>query len=242
MKVYAHRGYSGMYPENTMLAFKEAEKTGCDGIELDVQLTKDGVVVIIHDETLDRVGDKTGFVRDYTYEELKKVNVAHTWGGKHGFQCVPTFEEYCQWVKDTNLVTNVEIKSGVFYYEELEKKTLELIWKYGLEDRILFSSFNHMSIVKTKELAPEIPTGALVELVDLGNAGYYCHEHGFSAYHPGVKWLTKETVENCKKYGILVNVWTINDMGALENIYEWGCDGAFTNYPPIVKAWLDTKK
>lgn len=72
MKVYAHRGYSGRYPENTMLAFKEAEKTGCYGIELDVQLTKDGEVVIIHDERVDRTTDGTGWVRDFTLEELKK--------------------------------------------------------------------------------------------------------------------------------------------------------------------------
>ena len=76
MKVYAHRGYCGRYPENTMLAFKEAEKTGCYGIELDVQLTKDGEVVIIHDERVDRTTDGTGWVRDFTLEELKKLNAA----------------------------------------------------------------------------------------------------------------------------------------------------------------------
>ncbi len=76
MKVYAHRGYSGRYPENTMLAFQKAAATGCDGIELDVQLTKDNVVVVIHDEKIDRTTDGTGFVKDYTYEELKKFNAA----------------------------------------------------------------------------------------------------------------------------------------------------------------------
>ena len=110
MKVYAHRGYSGKYPENTMLAFKEAEKTGCYGIELDVQLTKDGEVVIIHDERVDRTTDGTGWVRDFTLKELKKLNAAAAWNGKYGFEPIPTMEEYCQWVKDTNLVTNIEIK------------------------------------------------------------------------------------------------------------------------------------
>jgi glycerophosphoryl diester phosphodiesterase len=76
MKVMAHRGYSGKYPENTMLAFEEAAKTGADGIELDVQLTKDGQVVVIHDERIDRTTDGSGWVKDYTYEELKKFNAA----------------------------------------------------------------------------------------------------------------------------------------------------------------------
>lgn len=234
MNVYAHRGYSGKFPENTMLAFREAEKTGCYGIELDVQTTKDGVVVIIHDETLDRVSDRTGYVRDYTYEELKQIDVTKNWDGKFGFQGIPTFDEYCAWVRDTRLVTNVEIKSGVFYYEDLEKKTVELVRKHGLESRIIFSSFNHSSIVKTKELAPEIPVGALLDHQGIGNAGYYCHEYGFQYYHPGVKGLNRETVENCRKYGIAINVWTVNDLGDLERICEWGCQGIITNYPGVI--------
>ncbi len=94
-----------------MLAFKEAEKTGCYGIELDVQLTKDGEVVIIHDERVDRTTDGTGWVRDFTLEELKKLNAAAVWNRKYGFEPIPTLEEYCRWVKDTNMVTNIEIKS-----------------------------------------------------------------------------------------------------------------------------------
>ena len=96
IKVYAHRGYSGRFPENTMLAFQEAAKTGCDGIELDVQLTKDGQLVVIHDETIDRTTDGSGYVRDYTLEELRRFNAAAKWDGRFGFQPIPTFEEYCQ--------------------------------------------------------------------------------------------------------------------------------------------------
>ena len=214
MKVYAHRGYSGRYPENTMLAFKEAEKTGCYGIELDVQLTKDGEVVIIHDERVDRTTDGTGWVRDFTLEELKKLNAAAVWNGKYGFEPIPTLEEYCRWVKDTNMVTNIEIKSGVYYYEELEEKTL----------------------------APEIPCGALVEYDDLGNPGYYCEKFDFQYYHPGVKALTEEMVKSCREHGIPLNVWTINDMGALEQMYEWGVEGVISNYPGVCKGWIDSKK
>ena len=76
VKNFAHRGFSGNYPENTMLAFKKAAEAGCDGIELDVQLTKDDVLVVIHDGTIDRVTDGTGRVVEYTYEELKKFNAA----------------------------------------------------------------------------------------------------------------------------------------------------------------------
>ena len=122
MKVYAHRGYSGKYPENTMLAFRKAAETGCDGIELDVQLTKDGKIVVIHDETVDRTTTGTGRVKDYTYEELIKLDAAKLFGGKYGFCPIPSFEEYCQWAAGQDLVTNIEIKTGVYYYEGLEEK------------------------------------------------------------------------------------------------------------------------
>ena len=242
MKVYAHRGYSGKYPENTMLAFKKAAETGCDGIELDVQLTSDGQVVIIHDEKIDRTTDGTGNVKDYTLEELKKFNAAESWNGKYGFEPIPTLEEYFQWVKDTDLVTNIEIKSGVYYYEELEEKTLALVRKYGLEKKIIFSSFLHSSITLLRKLAPEIPCGALVEYENLGNPGYYCEKFDFQYYHPGMKALTEEMVQSCKGHNIPLNVWTINDMGALEQLYEWGCEGVISNFPGVCRGWLDSKQ
>ena len=212
------------------------------GIELDVQLTKDGEVVIIHDERVDRTTDGTGWVRDFTLEELKKLNAAAVWNGKYGFEPIPTLEEYCRWVKDTNMVTNIEIKSGVYYYEELEEKTLALVKKYGLEKRIVFSSFLHSSITLLRKLAPEIPCGALVEYDDLGNPGYYCEKFDFQYYHPGVKALTEEMVKSCREHGIPLNVWTINDMGALEQMYEWGVEGVISNYPGVCKGWIDSKK
>ena len=172
MRVFAHRGYSGKYPENTMLAFREAEKVGADGIELDVQLTKDGQIVIIHDETLNRTTNGKGYVKDYTLAELKALDASVIKGTEFSPQRIPTLEEYCDWVKGTGLVTNVELKSSIVYYPELEEKTAEMIKAFGLEDRMIFSSFNHLSIVRMKQLLPQCPVGALVENNDLQIAGY----------------------------------------------------------------------
>lgn len=233
MKVMAHRGYSGEYPENTMLAFEEAAKTGVDGIELDVQLTKDGQVVVIHDERIDRTTDGTGWVKDYIYEDLKKFNAAKVKGDQFGFQHIPAFEEYCAWAKNQDLFTNVELKTGVIYYPEIEEKTLEIIHRYGLEERIIFSSFNHLSILKMKELVPEIPCGALVGNKGLKYAGFYCKRFGFEFYHPDFATLTQEDVRECREHGIGVNAWTVNDMGGLEKLVEWDCEGIITNYPDV---------
>lgn len=240
VKVYAHRGYSGRYPENTMLAFREAAKTGCYGIELDVQLTKDGQLVVFHDETIDRTTDGKGFIRDYTLEELKRFNAAATWDGQFGFQEIPSFDEYCRWAAGEKLVTNIEIKSGVYYYEAIEEKTLDMVRKYKLSDRVLFSSFNHSSITILRKLAPEIPCGALVEHEGLGNSGYYCEKMDFQCFHPGWKCLPREDAESCKAHGIELNVWTVNDMDILQRMCEWGADGVISNFPAACLAYINS--
>jgi len=242
MHVFAHRGYSGAYPENTMLAFEKALECGCYGIELDVQLTKDGEVVIIHDELVDRTTDKTGRVYDYTLQELKACNA----GARTDFESqkltIPTFEEYCAWVSTTNLVTNIELKTSIIYYPELEEKTWEIIKRHKLEEKVLFSSFNHLSLAAIKALAPEVPCGALVPETGLVNAGYCASKFGFECYHPAYCTIDAASVAECHEHNIQVNVWTVNSMDALENCYAWGCDGVFTNYPAVCKAYIDAKQ
>lgn len=241
MKVMAHRGYSGKYPENTMLAFEKAAELGVDGIELDVQMTRDGVVVVIHDERIDRTTDGSGFVKDFTYEELKQFNASKVKGDRYRFQSIPTFDEYCSWAKNYSFFTNVELKTGEIYYPNMEERTLEILKKHGLEDRVLFSSFNHLSARKMKELAPEIPCGALVGDRGLGNAGLYCRRFGFEFYHPDFTALTDEAVKECKEQGIGLNVWTVNDLGGLEQLWEWDCEGIITNYPAVPMEWLKNR-
>ena len=228
MRVFAHRGYSGRYPENTMEAFRGAYEAGADGIELDVQLSGDGQIVIIHDETLDRTTTGRGYVKDYRLAELKRLDASC---GRGAEIRIPGFEEYCKWVKDTRLVTNVELKTSIVYYKDIEEKTAEMVKAFHLEDRVIFSSFNHLSVVRMKQLLPECPVGALVEHDDLQNAGYYCRKYGFEYYHPDGSLFTKENAENCREHGVGVNVWTVNDLKMYENMREWGVDGVITNYP-----------
>ncbi|MGN0168191.1 MAG: glycerophosphodiester phosphodiesterase [Acetatifactor sp.] len=242
MLIFAHRGYSGRYPENTMLAFQKAVEAGCDAIELDVQLTKDGVPVIIHDEKIDRTTDGTGFVKDYTYEELKRFNAAAKFPQVTDFERIPLFEEYCAWAAEHGICTNIEIKTGVVYYRDIEKKTVDLVKKYQLEKQVMFSSFNHLSLMRIKELMPEAECGALLGERGLGNAGYYCKTYGFECYHPGYASLTDEVVAECKDHGIKLNVWTVNDMEGLDRLYHWGCEGIITNYPGVCRSFLDARR
>lgn len=239
MKVVAHRGYSGRYPENTMLSFCKAVEVGCDEIELDVQLTKDGEVVVIHDESVDRTTDGAGNVRDFSYMDLRKLNAANIWAGKFGKEAIPSFEEYCEWAATVAITTNIELKTGEVYYENIEQKTIDIIVKHQLEKKVMFSSFNHLSIVTAKRIAPSIPVGALVEGNGLVNAGSYCKKYGFEFYHPDFSILNDATVEGLKKCGVGFNVWTVNGMAELEQLCDWDASGIITNFPSVCRAYLD---
>ena len=147
VKVFAHRGASAYAPENTLAAFRLAEEQGADGIELDVQLTKDGQVVVIHDENIDRTGTGTGAVRDYTLEELRKLSFHNHMEAYEG-EKIPTLEEVLTFVKQGRMEVNIELKTGVYWYPEIEKKTIEIVKKAGMEERVIYSSFNHYSVQK----------------------------------------------------------------------------------------------
>ena len=244
MKVMAHRGYSGAYPENTMLAFRKAVEAGCDGIELDVHETRDGVLVVIHDETLDRTTDGHGRIQDYSYEELCRFNAAKPWEGKYAPEKIPSFEEYCQWAATQDIFTNIEIKTDHVYYPDIERKTWDMIVKYGLEKKVMFSSFNHISLKRLQEIVPaDVKLGALVLEDGLSVfPGEYCQAAGFQAFHPDIHMLDDANVKSCKDKGIELNVWTVNDMAGLEKLFTWGCEGIITNYPGVAAAWLKAQK
>ena len=242
MKIYAHRGYSGCYPENTMLAYRQAVTAGCDGIELDVQLAKDGTVVIYHDEKVERTTDGVGNIRDYTYEELRKFDAAKQWNGKFKKEEIPSFEEYCEWASSLPIETNIELKTGLVYYPEIEQKTIDLIVKYGLEKKVMFSSFNHCSLRKAKEIAPSIPCGALVGERGLVYAGYYCAQNGFEFYHPSYKTLDDASVKELADKGVGINAWTIDGMAELEKLTAWKVAGVITDYPSVCRLYLSGLK
>ena len=141
-KVWAHRGASAYAPENTLEAFLLAAEQGADGVELDVQLTKDGEMVVVHDEEIDRVSDGSGFVKDYTLAELKILNFNKTHPEYQDVK-IPTLREVYEALKPTGMTINVELKTGIFWYKDLEKKVLELTKEMEMEDRVIYSSFNH---------------------------------------------------------------------------------------------------
>ena len=236
--VWAHRGASGYAPENTLPSFIKAIDMKADGIELDVQKTKDGKLVVIHDESVYRVSGKKGFVRNYTYDELKELNVNKKFP-QYGKVSIPTLEEVYSLVKGTELIINVELKNGIVFYENLEEDIMLLTKKMGLEDRIIYTSFNHYSIVKMKEIDPSIKVGFLYEDGYI-NMPRYAEKHGVEALHPAFHNLQYDKfIKGCKKRGIEIRPWTINDPKDMKKLCKLGINGIITNYPDICRKVID---
>lgn len=229
-KIFAHRGFSGKYPENTMLAFQKAVELGVDGIELDVHLTKDNVLVIIHDEDIKRTCDGEGLVRDFTYEELKKFDASAGFRGVYGFNGIPTLKEYFELVKDTPVITNIELKTGIFEYPTIEKRVIDMIDEYGLAEKIILSSFNHYTVMRCKELAPHIKRGFLSESWLIGY-GKYTAENGAQCCHPIHFFLNEETVGEMHAAGCEINTWTVNEYSDIKRLAALGVDSLIGNFP-----------
>lgn len=237
IKVFAHRGFKSKYPENTLLAFKKAIEIGCDGIEFDVQMTKDERLVIIHDETVDRTTDGQGLVKNLTYEEISRLNASHQSKERHGFNKIPLLTEYFEMVKDTGIISNIELKNSVFEYEGIEQKVYDLIMTYGLKDKVVISSFNHLSVLKMKQIDPVIKCGLLTAdwLVDPGK---YVKTAGIECFHPAVYGMSKIKVQEIQSYGVEVNVWMGSEYTDLEGLVNMGVDTIITDFPDKLKQIL----
>lgn len=234
MKIYAHRGFSGEYPENTMLAFEKAVEAKSDGIELDVHLSKDGKLIIIHDEYLLRTTGKLGKVSDYTKDELVKINAGKTKDDKFGFTPIVDFDYYCDYIKDKDLITNIEIKTNNNYYVGIEELVVDYVKKYKLEEKTIFSSFNWLSIIKVKKIAPHIKNALLQEFYLTYNIGDLEKSFGFDYFHPDGRLLDEKIVENCNVNDIKINAWAVNDLEIFGKLKKWNIEGVITNYPDLL--------
>lgn len=227
-KVICHRGYSSRYPENTMLAFQKAIETGADGMELDVHLTRDGEVVVIHDEQVDRTTDGVGFVKDHSLAELRCLNAAHGW--RTAPQRIPTLEEYLEWIAPTGLQSNIELKTGMFDYDGIEEKVWKLIERFGLKDRVILSSFHAQTLLRLKAIAPEASCGLLNQDKVLC-PGRATQALGLQAYHPLYLRLRPRIIRELKEHDVEINAYTVNGHGPLTYLFLADVHSVITNQP-----------
>ena len=229
--IMAHRGASGYAPENTLEAFELAVKMGAYGVELDVHLTKDGELVVAHDETIERVSDGTGRIADMTLAELKKFRFNKT-HPEYSDARIPTLKEVFDLLGPAGLYINAELKNSCIDYPGLERKTIELAAKEGILDRILFSSFNHHSMLRVKEIDSSLYCGLLYEAT-LIEPWEYARRLGMDALHPHFSEVLVPGGEcdAAHALGLQVNPWTVNTEENLRAVIKAGADHIISNYP-----------
>lgn len=229
--IFAHRGANGQCPENTMSAFKQALKDGADGIELDVHLSKDGVPVIIHDETVDRTSNGNGFVKDHTVASLKQLNMGSWKSAQFQAETLPTLEEFLDWLASTSLLLNIELKNNIFPYKGMEKLVLNLVMERGLLDRTIFSSFNHESLYKIHLLNTDAETAPLLTKPLMVPPWDYCREMGAKGIHPHFRQVSAQLVNELHSNHLAVRPYTVNMPHFMRLLIEWKADALITDQP-----------
>lgn len=238
-KIQAHRGASAYRPENTLDAFSLAIEQRADGLELDVHLTKDGYVVVAHDARLERVSNGSGLINSYTLDELKALNFNKLFPGQPACR-IPTLGEVYSLIKGTPVTVNVELKTTELLYPELPEKLVSLEREYSMQDRVMYSSFNHYSLLAIKGINPNAKIGLLYEL-GMVDPWVYAKYVRASAIHPHYFVISAlpETVSRCHENGVMVNVWTVDDPNALSLMFKCGVDAVITNKPDVAAACRD---
>lgn len=230
--IWAHRGASAYAPENTLPAFELAERLGADGIELDVQLTADGQVVVIHDETVDRTTNGTGAVAERTLAELHRLDASSGMGAYAGTQ-IPTLDEVFAAFAPGMMTFNVELKNLIDFYPGMERAVLDVIAAHGLAERVLISSFNHYSLKTVQQIDRAARVGLLFA-EGLYLPWEYAAEFGAVAIHPHWSFLrVPGVVEYAHAAGIAVNPWTVNTEADLARVIGAGVDAVITNHPDL---------
>ncbi len=237
--IAAHRGDRSQKPENTLSALTSSIGK-CDFIEIDVQLTKDLVPVIIHDDTLGRTSnvskigrfeDRTPWrVSDFTEEELQSFDFG-SWFD-HKYEPIPTLEKALSFAKEQHLFLNVEIKnmSNTFSNEIVIQIIIDMIQKTQTEDLVLLSSFYHPYLPMCKKCSPKIPTAALQSYNHPNKLIEYLHTLQVDAYHPEDKITDQKTVVKLRESGFFVSVFTVNDPVRQTELFDWGVNGVFTDF------------
>jgi len=237
--VISHRGANLEAPENTLPAFEKALTYNVDGFENDVHLTKDGVLVVVHDDTVDRTSNGTGLVCEMTFDELRALDFGGWFSPEFAGTKIPTLAEFfalCGPLK----VINVEIKEAVNGSKDCAAAVVRLAKEMGVFDKLLVSSFD-MGMLQAcldEDSATHVAflyamnnEEACEEIMD--DPAAFAKKYKLHAFHPIVLMCSADFIEECHDAGIVVNPWTVNHDSALEAVRDWGADCVITDAPAL---------
>ncbi|MDL4841886.1 glycerophosphodiester phosphodiesterase [Aquibacillus rhizosphaerae] len=234
-KIYGHRGSKGSFPENTLLSFEQAIKQGVDGLEIDVHLTKDGEVVVIHDEFLDRTTNGSGLIKEYDLKEIKKLSAGSKFTELELYEphwqqeTVPTLQEVFQLLAPYNIDLNIELKTYLVNYEEIEEKVLAIVNQFGNSRKVIYSSFHLPSLIKLKQLDASANIAWLLNQPDT-HLKEYMDGLNFESLH-----INKDIVLSDRSHwthlSSHIRVWTANSREEIQQLLEMSVNSIITDYP-----------
>ncbi|MBS2000765.1 MAG: glycerophosphodiester phosphodiesterase [Candidatus Obscuribacterales bacterium] len=253
-QVVAHRGGRVWAPENTLAAFKKSVELGADGIELDIHRCKTGELVVIHDESVDRTTDGSGFVKDMSLSQLRALSAGAKWApasqlrklsagipysSEFKNEKLPLLTEVFDLVKG-KLTINIEIKNAPVDYPGIEDDLIALLKKYPYPDKIMVSSFDHDVIRRFHEKAPQYKCAILTDCI-LSDVGSYAKSVGADNWNPGFGDFRTDAAKRAHEAGLKVNVWTVNAPEEWKSAVAMPVDGIITDDPEGLKKFLHTE-
>lgn len=237
-KVIAHRGGAQLAPENTLAAFRNAINLGVDMIEIDVEQTSDSVVVVLHDDWVDRCSNGKGRIDSLSYDYVKTLDAGSWFSEKYKDEKIPTLDEVFELING-QVILLIEIKGGSEVYPGLEKRTVEAIKKYNAGSWVIVQSFNEKAVERVKALDSDIITYYLLgrnfseyyeNFINIEEeSGSHIYAYDGIAVHYSV--LNANNVDSIKNAGLGIYTWTVNDSIDMENIISMGVDGIITDLP-----------
>lgn len=246
-KIIAHRGANRYAPQNTIPAFEKAVELGADGTETDVHSTKDGYIVICHNDTVDEMSNGTGAIGSYMFEDIRKLDFGSKFSKDFAGVTLPTVEEYleCMQKSDKLSVMNIEIKPCKTDRADIVRKTIDAAKAYGLFDELLISSFDYKMLVEAKKYDPKCKTAYLYPIYgQVVRRWFFQPLHlakkiGCDALHPHKAFATKALVRRAHAAGMKVNAWTVDEEKDVIQMLENGVDGIITDRPDYVESVVD---
>jgi glycerophosphoryl diester phosphodiesterase len=239
----AHRGFSSAAPENTLSAIKKAlDLPYVDSIEVDVQLSKDGIPVVIHDFTLERTTNGVGYVKEKTFAELRELDAGSWFSKEFKGEKIPSLGEVFELAKDQNILLNIELKTAGDMYQGYEKAVVDLVKKFKMEDRVYLTSFDHDVIRNIKRLKTKIRTGLIID----GNPVLLTEqlaEAGADVLSINAEYLTPKLITKMIEKKIRIIAWTVNDPFQIQYTLLLSKEiGICTNFPDRLEALKSTMK
>jgi glycerophosphoryl diester phosphodiesterase len=219
----------GHAPENTMASFRKGWELGAGLLELDIHVSADKALVVIHDETLDRTTNGAGFIKDLSVEQIKAVDAGSWYGPEFAGECVPLLGEVIEWARG-KIGLAVEVKCGPIFYTDIDALLVRELEVRDFVDQVLVISFDHPLLRRIKTLQPQIKTGMLygARLLDPVQAA---RAVGADAVRPRHDYLAPEDVEPLHRAGIAVSPWGVQEEWAMRRAIGMGVDSMGTNYP-----------